>query len=102
VLLDSRVVTGAAMELAQAEVAVSDEGAHPKLLGQGQGLSIAALGAHDIRRVGLRGDLAEGAEAPCLEAALTALGSSPTRKSDVRRSKWRSMACSAVSRVSRR
>ena len=53
-LLGLRPVAGAAVELAEAEVAVGDEGAHAELGGEGQGLAVVAfsvLGAAGRRDV---------------------------------------------------
>jgi hypothetical protein len=61
----------APVELAEAEVAVGDEGAHPELLGERKRLAIVALSV--VRGIVAGGDLAEEAKGPRLVAALTAL-----------------------------
>ena len=71
VLVGLRAVPGAAVELAEAEVAVGDEGAHAELVGARRAPAGSAL----RRSPGpggspLRGDLAEEAERPGLVAAL--------------------------------
>jgi hypothetical protein len=61
----------APVELAEAEVAVGDEGAHAKFASQGEGLRIVAfghLGAGETTRIG--SDLSEEAEGPRFVPAL--------------------------------
>src|SRR5262245_18767552 len=60
----------AAVQLAETEMTVGSERAHPELLGPGEGLAVLRRGRLLIRRVGLRGDLAEETSHPGLVAAL--------------------------------
>ncbi len=48
-----RAVTGAPVELAEAEVAVGDEGAHAELVGSREGLAVVLLGGLHVWGVGL-------------------------------------------------
>ena len=61
----------APVELAEAEVAVGDEGAHAERLGEGERVAVVALRV--LRGIAAGGDLAEEAEGPRLAAALIAL-----------------------------
>ena len=63
-------VAGAPVELAEAEVAVGDEGAHAEVGGSRQRLLIGGLSLLDAGRVGLRGDLTEKPPRPRLGPAL--------------------------------
>ncbi len=51
-------------------MAVGDERAHAELVGPGEGLAVVRIGGRRVRRVGLRGDLAEEAQDPGFVAAL--------------------------------
>jgi hypothetical protein len=71
VLRGFRIVAGATVQLAEAAVAVGDERTHPKLIGAGESLAVVRVGGRQVKRVGLRGDLTEEAEAtrpdaPCV------------------------------------
>src|SRR5437870_8444209 len=66
VLLRLLALARAPGELAEAEVAVGDEGAHAARRGQDQRLAIVAFGRGDGRRLTMGGDLAEPAERPRL------------------------------------
>jgi len=61
----------AAEELAQAEVAVGGERAHPQLLGEREGVTVVGLGV--FRGIAAGGDLAEEPEGVHLVTSLTAL-----------------------------
>ena len=65
-----RVVARAAVELAEAEVAVGDERAHAELGGECEGLAVVALGPLDLERIATGDDLTEQMEHPGLEASL--------------------------------
>src|SRR5262245_13548009 len=56
-------------ELAEAEVAVGDEGAHAELLSERERLLVVLLGALDFGRVAMRGDLAADIEGASLDSA---------------------------------
>src|SRR5262249_19255045 len=58
-LLRLLAIAGALVELAEAEVAMGDEGAHAARLGQGERLAIVSLTAHGIEHVDMRRDVAE-------------------------------------------
>jgi hypothetical protein len=60
----------AAVQLAEAEVTMGGEWAHPELIGPDESLAVVRLGRLLIRRLRLRADLAEKAENPGLVAAL--------------------------------
>src|SRR5262249_18465137 len=66
-------VASAAIELAEAEVAVGDEGAHAEFIGNGTRLVVAIPGLLDIRSVRVGVNLPEEAERPRLLPALTPL-----------------------------
>ena len=70
-LLCLLTLAGAPVELAEAEVAVGDEGAHPELLGERERVTVVAVSVR--RGIAAGGDLAEKAEGPRLVGALTAL-----------------------------
>ena len=59
------------VELAEAEVAVGDERAHPELLGERERVTVVAVSVR--RGIAAGGDLAEEPEGPRLVGALTAL-----------------------------
>ena len=61
----------APIELAEAEVAVGDERAHPECLGERERVTVVAVSV--LRGLAAGGDLAEEAEGPRLVGALTAL-----------------------------
>ena len=61
----------AVAELAEAEVAVGDEGAHAELLGERERVTVAAVSV--LRGIVVGGDLTEETEGPRFVAALTAL-----------------------------
>src|SRR6185503_5192169 len=71
------VVGGARSSIDPGEPVMAEGGlrAHSAFGGKRQRLSLVAFGALDVRPVGTRRDLAERAERPRLEAALTALAS---------------------------
>src|SRR5712691_6385597 len=71
VLLRLLLLARAPVELAEAEVAVGDEGAHAELLGERERVTIVAVSV--LRGIAAGGDLAEEPEGPRLVAALTAL-----------------------------
>jgi hypothetical protein len=54
----------ASIELAEAEVAVSDERAHAQFVGQNHGLPVGGFSLFGIRRVAMRSDVAESPESP--------------------------------------
>src|SRR5262245_11469294 len=58
-------------ELAEAEVAARDQGAHPKVLGECERVAIVSVGL--IEGIPAGGDIAEQAESPRLVVASTAL-----------------------------
>ncbi len=64
-------LAGAAEELAEAEMAVGDEGAHAEFLGERERVTVVAVGV--LRGSAAGGDLAKRAESPRLDGALTAL-----------------------------
>ena len=70
-LLRLLALARAPVELAEAEVAVGDEGAHPELLGERERVTVVAVSV--LRGIAAGGDLAEEAEGPRLVGALTAL-----------------------------
>src|SRR5258705_5885465 len=61
------------VELAEADVAVGKERAHPELLGERQGCTVVALRVSTVEGTGMSGDLAEEVEGPGFVAALPAL-----------------------------
>jgi hypothetical protein len=61
------------VQLAEAEVAVGDEGAHAELVGEHPGLAVVAIGRLDLDGIGVTGNFGEETEGPRLIAALTAL-----------------------------
>ena len=63
-------VAGPASQPSEAEVAVGDEGAHAKLLGEGEGFLVVLLGDLWLGGIAVRVDLAEKSESPRLVAAL--------------------------------
>ena len=70
-LLRLLALASAPVELAEAEVAVGDERAHPELLGERERVTVMAVSV--LRRIAAGGDLAEEAERPRFVGALTAL-----------------------------
>src|SRR5262249_49153352 len=68
VLLRLLTLARALVELAEAEVAVGDEGAHTKLLGQDGSLPIVGCGLRALWRLAPCGDLTEKPERICLVA----------------------------------
>src|SRR5436190_18611983 len=71
VLLGLLALAGAPKELAETEVAVGDEGAHPELLGERERVTVVAVSV--LRGIAAGGDLAEQAEGPRLVGTLSAL-----------------------------
>jgi hypothetical protein len=63
VLVRHRLVARAPVELAETKVTVGSEWAYPELAGPGEGLAVVRVGGLQVGLVGLRGDLAEEAEA---------------------------------------
>src|SRR5262249_47438673 len=78
-LLRLLALARAPVELAEAEVAVGDEGAHAELDGERYRLAVVLLGALDFRRIAMRGDLAEDIEATCFDSALAPLAGEAER-----------------------
>ena len=64
VLLGLLSLAGAPGELAEAEVAVGDEGAHPETDGERERLTVMALGRLRVEGLAARGNLAEDMESP--------------------------------------
>ena len=60
------------VELAEAKMAVGDEGAHPELGGQSHGVAIVRLGRRHVETVIMQSNLAEKTKRPCLGAAVAA------------------------------
>src|SRR5262245_30424347 len=69
-LLRLLALAGAPVELAEAEVAVGDEGAHAELVGQSEGLAVVGLGPVALRRIPPRGDFADKAQGICVGSTL--------------------------------
>src|SRR5262245_30202708 len=85
VLLRLRALARATVELAKAEVAVGDEGAHSEFLGQRGGLAVARLGLIGIGWIAARGDLAEEVQRPDLVSSFGPLageGEAPLARRD--------------------
>jgi hypothetical protein len=59
VLFRLRGIARSAIQLAEAEVAVGHEGAHPAFLGQRQRLALMLVHTLDFRRTSMTRDLAE-------------------------------------------
>ena len=59
-----------AVELAEPEVAVGDERAHPELVGERHGPTVRSLSFLHLQGIAMQGDLAEEAERPRLESSL--------------------------------
>src|SRR5262249_30844530 len=74
-LLCVRLVAGAAIQLAETEMAVGDEGTHPELESESDGGVIVRLGRCDVGVVMMRGDLAQETKAPRLGAPLFTVAS---------------------------
>src|SRR5882672_3202115 len=66
-------LAGAPVELAEAEVAVGDEGAHAEFAGKCQRLIVAGVSRLHLKGFAMRGDLAEEIEDPRFDAALCTL-----------------------------
>jgi hypothetical protein len=73
VLVGLLALVHAPVELAEAEVAVGDEGAHAERLGEREGVTIAA--GRVLRGIAVGGDLADEPKGPRLVAALTTFAS---------------------------
>src|SRR5262245_11397262 len=86
-LLRLLALVGAPGEFAQAEVAVGDEGAHAKLIGQIESFAIQAMRPFEVGRWAAGGNVGENPEDPRLQAtgtdALAGLESLPGRHSGV-------------------
>ena len=63
------------VELAEADVAVGKERAHPELAGERQGCTVVVLRVSTVEGTGMSGDLAEEVEGPGFVPALPALSS---------------------------
>src|SRR3972149_6862548 len=71
VLLALMPLTRAPVELAEPEVAVGDERAHPQLLGERERVTVVAVSV--LRGIAAGGDLTQGPQGPRLVGALAAL-----------------------------
>src|SRR5260370_17574206 len=70
-------LAGALIQLAEAEVAVGDEGAHAELAGKCQRLIVAGVSRLHLRGFTMRGDLAEEIEDPRFDPPPSPLPSHP-------------------------
>jgi hypothetical protein len=78
-LLGRLALAEAPVERAETKVTVGGERPHPELVGPRESLTVVCLSGLHVRRIGVRGDLAEEAEGPRLMAAFPSLARVPRR-----------------------